>query len=439
MKQRVERTASAPPVTDGDEIIEIRGLKKHFQSSTGLVDQLFGESTVVRAVDGVDLTIRNGETIAVVGESGCGKSTLAKTLLKLHEPTAGSITYRGTDLADLSQSEMRPFRREMQMILQDPLGSLNPSKTVGEIVTAPLEVHGIGSDSTDRRTRAVELLERVGLGADHFNRSPRQLSGGQQQRVGIARALAVEPEFLVADEPTSALDVSVQAKVLNLLDELTDEHGSAMLFIAHDLSTVRHIADRVAVMYLGEIVECAPVDELFDAPKHPYTKALLSAVPRINPTDRTERIRLDGTVPSPMDPPNGCRFHTRCHELVPPPEWTGTQEQFRRVFTFRTSVLSERIDVESLRTRASQHGEDVSTEETARLLLEEVYPGDPHDLPAETYEVVWSVSLALVENNEHDAKKMVRERFQTPCERNQPEHHYPTRDHLVRCHKHDGN
>ena len=362
-------------------LFEVHGLKKHFQTATGPIERLFNASDTVRAVDGVDLTIWEGETVAVVGESGCGKSTLAKTLLKLYEPTSGSIIYRGTELTDLSQSEMRPFRREMQMIFQDPFGSLNPSKTIGQIITDPMNVHNIGAGSAERQVRARKLLKQVGLQAEYFGRTPEQLSGGQQQRVGIARALSVEPEFLVADEPTSALDVSIQAKVLKRLDALTDEHGAAMLFIAHDLSTVRHIADRVAVMYLGQIVEFADVNDLFTSPKHPYTKALISAVPRINPEDRVERIRLYGQVPSPMDPPKGCRFHTRCQELIPPTDWNGTQEQFRMWFTFQQKILSDVVDIEAVRMELDGRSGTVTRDGLVDTVLERFFPGNPNVLP----------------------------------------------------------
>ncbi len=248
-----DETSAAEP------LLAVRGLKKHFDQSGGVLDRLVGETASVRAVDGVDLTVRKGETLAIVGESGCGKSTLGRTILNLHDATDGTVEYRGTDLADLSQQEMRPYRRDLQMIFQDPLASLNPRQTVGEIITTPMEVHGIGDSDEDRLERTKDLLRRVGLKAGHIERYPNQFSGGQQQRVGIARALALEPELIIADEPVSALDVSVQAQILNLLEELQDDLGLSLVFIAHNLSVVRHVADRVAVMYLGRIVETAPV------------------------------------------------------------------------------------------------------------------------------------------------------------------------------------
>ncbi|MFB9808403.1 ABC transporter ATP-binding protein [Haladaptatus pallidirubidus] len=297
------QTTKSEKRTGSEPLLTVRGLKKYFDQSNGVLDRLVGDTGHVRAVDGVDLTVHEGETLAIVGESGCGKSTLGRTVLNLHDATAGSVTYHGEDITELSAGEMRPHRRNLQMIFQDPLASLNPRQTVGEILTAPMEVHGIGADGEERLERAKELLERVGLKPAHIERYPNQFSGGQQQRVGIARALSLEPELIIADEPVSALDVSVQAQILNLLDELQDEFGLSLVFIAHNLSVVRHVADRVAVMYLGQIVETAPVAELYDNPQHPYTKSLLSAVPRIDPGDRDERIILEGTVPSPLNPP----------------------------------------------------------------------------------------------------------------------------------------
>ena len=424
------------PADDQTSLVEVRDLEKHFQTSSGPLGRLFDAPEVVRAVDGVTLTIREGETLAVVGESGCGKSTLAKTMLKLHAPTAGSIIYRGTDLTELSQSEMRPFRREMQMIFQDPLGSLNPSKTVGQLVTTPMDVHDIGADSRARQERARALLERVGLSADHFDRTPEQLSGGQQQRVGIARALSVEPDFLVADEPTSALDVSVQAKVLMRLDALTREQGAAMLFITHDLSTVRHIADRIAVMYLGQIVECDTVDEVFSSPQHPYTKALISAVPRIAPDDRGERIRLHGQVPSPMNPPNGCRFHTRCQEIIPPDEWRGTQVQFRMVFLFKQKVLSDEINLDIMRAQLAEGTEAVTQHVLIDAVVDRLFPGYPADLPSDAQSTIDSAAQHIVNGEIGAAKALVSNEFRTPCERNAPSTENQS-ERFVRCHMYD--
>ena len=267
----------------------------------------------MHAVDGVSLTLHEGETLGLVGESGCGKSTLCRAILQLVSPTSGSVRFAGDELVGRSRRDLRPLRRELQMIFQDPFASLNPRKRVGQIIGDPIELHGLARGAELKR-RVLELLERVGLQAEHYNRFPHEFSGGQRQRIGIARALALQPKLIIADEPVSALDVSVQAQIINLLEELQDEFGLSYLFVAHDLGVVRHVSDRVAVMYLGKVVETSASDALYRNPLHPYTNALLSAVPIPDPrrNSERERITLEGDVPSPIDPPPGCRFHTRC-------------------------------------------------------------------------------------------------------------------------------
>ena len=294
-----------------EPLLEVTDLVKHFPIKSGvLVDR---EVARVRAVDGVSLTLRDGETLGLVGESGCGKSTVCRAIMQLVAPTSGSVRFAGRELVGLSARQLRPMRREIQMIFQDPFASLNPRKRVGQIVGDPLELHGVATGS-DVKPRVQELLERVGLQAEHYNRYPHEFSGGQRQRIGIARAIGLRPRLIIADEPGSALDVSVQAQIINLLDDLQREFSMAYLFVAHDLGVVRHVSDRVAVMYLGKIVELADAEALYRDPQHPYTQALLSAVPIPDPRQNAarQRITLTGDVPSPIDPPPGCRFHTRC-------------------------------------------------------------------------------------------------------------------------------
>ncbi|MFF8402028.1 ABC transporter ATP-binding protein [Streptomyces sp. NPDC014846] len=310
----VPKQASSPE--ERDVLLRVEGLTKHFPIKKGILQRQVG---AVRAVDGIDFEVRKGETLGVVGESGCGKSTMGRVITRLQDPTGGRITFEGQDITRLSTGRMRPLRRDIQMIFQDPYGSLNPRHTIGSIVSAPFRLQGVEPEGGVKK-EVQRLLELVGLNPEHYNRYPHEFSGGQRQRIGIARALALKPKLVVADEPVSALDVSIQAQVVNLMDDLQEELGLTYVIIAHDLSVVRHVSDRIAVMYLGKIVELADRTSLYEAPMHPYTNALMSAVPVPDPKRRgqkSERILLRGDVPSPIAPPSGCRFHTRC--------WKATQ------------------------------------------------------------------------------------------------------------------
>ena len=302
---------SVSGVKTGDTLLETRNLKMHFPIKSGVFKRTVGH---VKAVDGVDLQVRKGETLGLVGESGCGKSTLARIILRLLEPTEGEVHFEGEDILSYNRKKMLGVRRDMQIIFQDPYASLNPRMTVGNIVSEPLRTHGVAGNASEQKKRVQELLEVVGLNPEHYNRYPHEFSGGQRQRIGVARAIALNPKLIICDEPVSALDVSIQAQVVNLLEDLQKEFDLTYIFIAHDLSVVKHICDRVAVMYLGNVVEIAGRDDLYGKPRHPYTNSLLSAIPLPDPRKERQRRRilLKGDVPSPSNPPPGCNFHPRC-------------------------------------------------------------------------------------------------------------------------------
>jgi oligopeptide transport system ATP-binding protein len=324
------RQQDAPAAADRSNLVEVEDLKIHFPIRSGIFKTEVG---TVKAVDGISFRIRRGETLGMVGESGCGKSTTGRALIRLREPTSGTVKFDGVDLVSLKSDKLRQMRRRMQIIFQDPYGSLDPRMTVGSIIGEPIDTHHLATGAA-RKERIADLLRIVGLDPQYVSRYPHEFSGGQRQRIGVARALAVEPEFIVCDEPISALDVSIQAQVLNLLTDLRQQLGLTYLFIAHDLSVVKHISDRVAVMYLGKLVEIGPPDSMYAAPGHPYTRALLSAVPVPDPESerRRKRVVLQGDVPSPVNPPEGCRFHTRCwlyEQLDRPAECRTVDPQLR--------------------------------------------------------------------------------------------------------------
>jgi peptide/nickel transport system ATP-binding protein len=402
-------------VSSGETLVEVENLKTYYEGGGLLSDE------PVKAVDDVSLRIERGETLGLVGESGCGKTTLGRTLVQLESATAGTVEFDGTDVTQLSGSELKDWRRNAQIVFQDPESSLNDRMTVGEIVREPLDVHDWKSPR-ERRQRVRELLETVGLREEHYYRYPHQFSGGQRQRVGIARALALSPEFIVLDEPVSALDVSVQAKILNLLEDLQEEFGLTYLFIAHDLSVVRHICDRVAVMYLGNLMEVGPSEELFADPANPYTHALLSAIPEPNPESDKQRITLRGTPPSPRDPPTGCPFSTRCPAKIRPEQYRDTDDDlWERIEVFR-EVLRERDRAER---SLSERARALLGMETRFSDVEEMHEelfGDVH-VPDEVQRHLDEVEQRLRDNDEEGAIARLREEFGSECDTEMPDHH----------------
>jgi len=517
--------------TSGEPLVSVEGLRKHFSQAEGLLDEyLPGERPSVKAVDGVSLDVYERETVGLVGESGCGKSTAGRTILHLETPTDGRVVYAGDDLGDLTPDELRARRRDMQMIFQDPLSSLDPRMSVGATITEPLKIHDlpesdptvairssltvsgidhgnvtldvadnidavVGSSegqahvdvavevvdddvtvttdgrldvTTDvtrsdasgdiesidvsvsagesqrrmRRNRVLQLMDAVGLDASQYDRYPHEISGGQRQRVGIARALAVDPDFIVADEPVSALDVSVQAQIINLMEDLQDEFGLTYLFIAHDLSVVRHISDRVAVMYLGEIVEVAETDELFANPKHPYTNALLSAIPEPDPRASTEgRVILPGDVPSPIDPPSGCHFRTRCPEVIPPEDLDVAQDAYREIMSFRQRVEDEDIDLDVAWTHAAGGDTgDAAVADGGRAsdtAFVEAFHESFFDttFDGRTRDAVDDAIRHLADEDWDAAKQTLRDTFESVCEREDPV--LQDTEHPTACHRYD--
>ena len=415
-----------------EPIIEVKNLKKYYTSQGSFVENLLGRTQEVKAVDGVDFELYPGETLGVVGESGCGKTTLGRAMLRLVEPTDGSVIYRkqnddGTteeiDILELSSSKLRKLRTDLQYIFQDPFASLNPRMTVGDIVGEPLDIHGLASGE-ERISRIEELLDTVGLNRSHAYRYPHEFSGGQRQRIGIARALAADPEVIICDEPVSALDVSVQAQILNLLEDLQDEFGLSYIFIAHDLSVVEHISDRIAVMYLGEIAETAHSDELFRDPRHPYTEALLSVIPEPDPAWVGDKILLEGDVPSPLNPPSGCRFHTRCHRVIPPEALDLDQDTWQSILQFKLRARESETKPELVSLARGGSLQQELDEAPLSELDEAVRSA--YDIPSrlsdpEAEDRLSDAIEALYDDGPDAVEAEMEELFVSPCETNNPE------------------
>ncbi|GGL59094.1 ABC transporter ATP-binding protein [Halocalculus aciditolerans] len=413
-----QRTFDRP--TDADEpLLQVRDLEKHYPIRKGVLKQ---EVARVRAVDGISFDVHPGETVGIVGESGCGKSTVAKSILRLDDPTAGSVEFDGEDITEYGDRELKRFRREAQMIFQNPDSSFDPRMTIGESVSEPLRIHGVGP-RTRRLEIARDLLERVGLNADDADRYPHELSGGQKQRVALARALVVNPRLVVADEPVSALDVSVQAEVLSLLQDIQEEFNLAILFISHDMSVVREVCDRVAVMYLGQIVEIGSTEELFANPEHPYTRALLRSIPTLDLDSRGIDAGLRGEVPDPTDPPSGCNFYTRCPEVIQPEGYDFEQEHWRSVMDLRVAMERHGVDVDGLREFVGlDDGESVSEADAAKMKAELRREHDiPESLTDASAETVLERALDdVVHRNVAAARDRLAEEFETVCERQEP-------------------
>jgi peptide/nickel transport system ATP-binding protein len=395
-------------------LLEVEGLGKHFPVTSGAFRKETGR---VHAVDDVSFTLDRGETLGLVGESGCGKSTVARTVLNLERPTGGRVRFDGEDVTELAGNALKRFRRSAQLIFQDPTSSFDPRMSIGESVVEPLRIHGV-ADRATRRHVGEDLLDRVGLDASDFDRYPHELSGGQRQRVAIARALSVNPDLIVADEPVSALDVSVQSEILSLLESIQERFDVALLFISHDLSVVRSVCDRTAVMYLGEIVEQAPTEALFENPQHPYTRALLSAIPEPDPHSRRVPVRLSGSVPSAENPPSGCRFHTRCPAVIQPDGVELEQEVWRAVMDFRQQVEGGELASELDAIRSS---DEAGSDGTAIAVTVRERANLPDRIDEPTIEDAVSTAIdRLLDGDEAGAVDALAGVVRTPCEAEQP-------------------
>ncbi|ELZ36598.1 ABC transporter ATP-binding protein [Halorubrum tebenquichense] len=431
-----------------EPLLSVRDLKKHYPIRKGIFNRQVGAA---RAVDGISFDIERGETLGLVGESGCGKSTAASSVIRLEEPTAGEVVFNGNgrenatrnadgthpnDVTAFDDEELKAFRRGAQMVFQDPSSSFDPRMSIGNAVGELLKIHGM-SDRYRRRAIVEDLLERVGLSGNDFDRYPHEFSGGQKQRIALARALVLNPDLIIADEPVSALDVSIQAEILSLIDDLQEEFGLSLLFISHDMSVIRQICDRVAVMYLGEIVEIGPVGEIFTDPQHPYTEALLSSIPTPDPRASVGGIELKGTVPSPTNPPSGCRFHTRCHRVIQPEGVDVDQDDWRGLLNFRESVATGRVDIEQVRESLTAGGEEPTDRAIQAELREEFDIGD--SIGDEDLEEAFTESVRLLlDGNAERAGQFLEERVTTPCAQTVPERTVHSPDHESACLRHEG-
>jgi len=445
--------------TADDALVEVEGLKKHFDVSDGVFERIFGTATpAVRAVDDVSFSIEQGDVMGIAGESGCGKTTLGKVLVKLYEPTEGTITFDGEDVTEMTREEETEFRQRVQMIFQDPFESLNPRMTVYDAVSEPLRINDMLDSYQERREKVVETLNDVGLapGDAYLDSFPQELSGGERQRVAIARAMVVDPDFVVCDEPVSMLDVSIRAGVLNLMKELREEYGLTYLFISHDLSLIRYMCNKTAIMYLGDMVEYGPTDEVVDDPKHPYSEALFDAVPVADPTQERKRANVTGDIPSPRYPPEGCKFHTRCANIIPPDSWTGSQDVFRRVHTFKRRILNgfsvEDLDMDPeaepddrLERQVISRGLELTglPEEYAEASEREVTEGRGVDvasleIPTDARETVEEVASLVVAGETDAAADAVRSAFVSVCETDRPSLRDASESVQAACHLYEG-
>ncbi|WP_423743464.1 oligopeptide/dipeptide ABC transporter ATP-binding protein (plasmid) [Haladaptatus sp. SPP-AMP-3] len=426
-----------PPEEYHSALLSVRDLKKQYPVTEGITRKETGR---IRAVDGISFDVFPGETVGLIGESGSGKSTAATTLLSLEVPTDGTVVFDGDDIGTFDRTETKAFRRRAQMVFQDPTTTFDPRMTIGESVAEPLSIHGM-TDADQRRTITEDLLGRVGLSAEEFDRYPHELSGGQKQRAALARALILNPDLLVLDEPVSALDVSVQADILALLSDLQSRFDLSLLLISHDMGVVREICDRVAVMYLGEIVERGPTEDLFRDPQHPYTRALVSAIPTPDPDAATDRVTLRGDVPDAASPPTGCRFHPRCPAVIPPERYDFEQGEWRSVMDLRVAVADEDVNLDALRKLAVARGpaenEEAVTDTHLRSALREEYdiPDELTDADAES--VLSSALSDIVSGAVEDADERLRVEFSTICERKAPEERATGAGHPAACHLHD--